>query len=322
MFTDIISVENLLTAWQEFVRGKRGKSDVQMFSLCLMDNILALHANLANRTYVHGGYAAFNICDPKPRRIHKASVRDRLLHHAIHRVLYPYFDRRFIAASFSCRLHKGTHRALDRLRTFFYVVSKNNTRTCWVLEGDIKKFFSSIDQVVLFKILGQHLQDPDVLWLLGQVIGSFYSTRPGIGLPLGNITSQLLVNVYVNEFDQFMKHGLKVQYYIRYADDFVILSADRGWLEGCIAPITHFLWTTLRLTPPPDKLFIQTFAAGVDFLGWVHFPNHRVLRTTSRRRMIKRLQAHPTSATVNSYLGLLRYGNTGQLRQRLFSVGV
>ncbi len=320
MFADIISIENLLAAWQEFARGKRGKLDVQAFSLHLMDNILQLHADLAQRRYRHGGYRAFSISDPKPRRIHKASVRDRLLHHAIHRVLYPYFDRRFIADSFSCRVDKGTHRALDRFRAFFYTVSKNNTRTCWVLKGDIKKFFASIDQTILLKIVRQYLPEQDVLWLLGQVIGSFSSVRPGVGLPLGNLTSQLLVNVYLNEFDRFVKHQLKARYYLRYADDFVILSADRAWLEGLIVQTRHFLVVNLGLTLHPDKVFIKTFASGVDFLGWVHFPDHRVLRTTTRRRMLQRVQARPTSETVSSYLGLLRHGNTVGLQRQVLDL--
>src|SRR3989344_8676081 len=99
-FEDIISIENLLEAWKEFVRGKRSKPDVQEFSLNLMDNILLLHSDLVNLTYTHGGYQAFNISDPKPRNIHKASVRDRLLHHAIYRILYPYFDTKFIHDSY------------------------------------------------------------------------------------------------------------------------------------------------------------------------------------------------------------------------------
>src|SRR3989344_2955229 len=141
-FEDIISTENLLEAWEEFVNGKRSKKDVQEFSLHLMDNILSLHQDLANHSYRHGGYKAFNISDPKPRSIHKANVRDRLIHHAIYRVLYPFFDRTFIADSFSCRLRKGTHKSLDRFRSFAYKASKNNTRTCWILKCDIRKFFA------------------------------------------------------------------------------------------------------------------------------------------------------------------------------------
>jgi retron-type reverse transcriptase len=137
-FEKIGSTDNLLEAWREFLPGKRGKRDVQEFQLHLMDNILSLRADLINGTYRHGGYQAFKISDPKPRDIHKASVRDRLVHHAIYRQLYPFFDKTFIADSFSCRNQKGTHAAINRFRTFAYVVSKNDMRTCWVLQCDIR----------------------------------------------------------------------------------------------------------------------------------------------------------------------------------------
>src|SRR5580700_1385385 len=138
---DIASVENILEAWTEFVVGKRNKADVQEFSLRLMDHIFLLHRDLASRTYRHGSYRAFNICDPKPRNIHKASVRDRLLHHAIYRKLYPFFDKTFIADSYSCRKYKGTHRAIRAFCTHATRASSNNTKTLWVLKCDIKKFF-------------------------------------------------------------------------------------------------------------------------------------------------------------------------------------
>src|SRR3989338_49385 len=227
-FEDIISIENLLEAWKEFVRGKRKKNDVQEFSFNLMDNILSLHQELSNRTYTHGGYQAFNISDPKPRNIHKASVKDRLLHHAIYRILYPFFDKIFISDSYSCRLNKGTHKAINRFHSFSSKVSQNNTKTCWVLKCDIRKFFANIDHLVLKNILANYISDRDILWLLGKVIYSF-KVKPKTGLPLGNLTSQLLVNIYMNELDQFMKHKLKGRYYIRYADDFVILSENRNW---------------------------------------------------------------------------------------------
>ncbi len=137
MFEQIISVENLLEAWREFLNGKRGKPDVREFSLHLMDHVFSLHRELVNRAYRHGGYVAFNISDPKPRNIHKARVRDRLLHHAMYRVLYPCFDKKFISDSFSCRNNKGMRKALDRFRAFAYRVSKNNTKQCWILKCDI-----------------------------------------------------------------------------------------------------------------------------------------------------------------------------------------
>ncbi len=165
-FEDIISIENLLEAWKEFVNGKRNKKDVQEFSLRLMDNIFSLHCDLANHTYNHGGYQAFKINDPKLRDIHKATVRDRLLHHAIYRILYPFFDRTFISDSYSCRLEKGTHKAIKRFREFAYKVSKNNTKTCWVLKCDIKKFFANIDHEILMKILQEYIPDKNIIWLL------------------------------------------------------------------------------------------------------------------------------------------------------------
>src|SRR3989338_11244809 len=250
-FEEIISIENLLLAWEEFLRGKRSRKDVQEFQLRLMDNILSLHSNLKNKTYVHGGYYAFNISDPKPRSINKASVRDRLLHHAIYRILYPYFDKKFIHDSYSCRINKGTHKAINRFRDFFRKVSKNNTRSCLVLKCDIRKFFANIDHNILKSILSKTVFDTDILWLLSQVIDSF-NTNPigptyGVGLPLGNLTSQLMVNIYMNEFDQFVKRELKVKYYIRYADDFVILSYDKKYLENMLPKIFIFLSESLKL---------------------------------------------------------------------------
>lgn len=316
-FEDIISLDNLIIAWQEFVRGKRRKTDVQEFSLNLMDNIMSLHHDLKGHDYYHGGYYAFNICDPKPRNIHKASVRDRLVHHAIYRVLYPFFDRLFIPDSYSCRRNKGTHKALDRFRAMAYKVSKNNTKTCWVLKCDIRKFFANIDHNILMAILRRHITDQKTLWLLQEIISSFYSFKLGVGLPLGNLTSQLLVNIYMTEFDQFVKHHLKTKYYLRYADDFVILSPDRWWLEQLTPKINTFLNSRLSLKLHPGKVFITTLTSGVDWLGWVHFPSFRVLRTATKRRMLKRVCVHPTLETVNSYLGMLKHGNGYKLQHTI-----
>src|SRR3989344_4968591 len=133
-YNDIISLENLLEAWREFLNGKRGRKDVQVFERDLMGNIISLHEELAQRTYTHSAYHAFNISDPKPRNIHKASVRDRLLHRALYRVLYPFFDRAFISDSYSCRRGKGTHKAISRFRFFGRRTSKNHTKTAWVLK--------------------------------------------------------------------------------------------------------------------------------------------------------------------------------------------
>jgi len=315
-YKDIISVENLLEAWREFLRGKRKKLNVQEFvGHDLMDNVLELHRDLINRTYVHGRYHAFNISDPKPRNIHKASVRDRLLHHAIYRKLYPYFDKKFIHDSYSCRVGKGTHKALNQFRKYAYEVSKNNTKTCWVLKCDIRKFFASIDQNILMDIVVRDINNQDTIRLIEGIVCSFHVGTTGKGLPLGNLTSQLLVNIYMNEFDQFVKHKLKAKHYIRYADDFVFLSQDKEWLEALIPQVAEFLEVKLALSLHPDKVYVKSFASGVDFLGWVHFPDHSVLRTTAKRKMFRELEVKKhKDETVQSYLGLLSHGNARKLQ--------
>lgn len=316
-YEDIISLENLLAAWREFVRGKRKKKDVQELQHQLMTNLLALHRELKDGTYRHGEYNAFKISDPKPRDIHKASVRDRLVHHAIYRILYPFFDRTWIADSYSCRTRKGTHRAMNRFRSFVYKVSRNHARTCWVLKCDIRKFFASIDQRILLEIVHRYIADSRINALVAEVVCSFHSTESGKGLPLGNLTSQLLVNVYMNEFDQFVKHRLKAKHYVRYADDFVILSQDREWLASLLPRIESFLNDWLALSLHPNKVSIQTLASGVDFLGWTHFPGHRTLRTSTKRRMLVRTEGGGNKSALASYLGLLEYGNAHALRQPL-----
>lgn len=308
-YEDIISPENLLAAWSEFLKGKRKKKDVQEFGHDLMRNILALHEDLQADRYQHGGYHAFKISDPKPRDIHKATVRDRLMHHAIYRVLYPFFDRTWIADSYSCRNNKGTHRAMLRFIRFGHQVSKNRTRTAWILKCDVRKFFASIDHETLLSIVSKHIADGRTVSLIKTIVQSFTSTGAGKGLPLGNLTSQLLVNVYMNEFDQYAKHRLKAQRYIRYADDFVVLSEDRKYLEGLIPQIARFLDSRLKLSLHPTKVSIRTLASGVDFLGWVHFPDHRVIRTSSKKRMIRNLAESRAAATILSYRGMLKHGN-------------
>lgn len=329
-YDSIISVDNLLCAWSEFKRGKTKKSDIQEFEMMLTENILNLHDGLKNGTYTHSAYEHFVICDPKRRDIHKASVRDRLIHHAIYRKLYSFFDTTLIADSYSCRDNKGTHRALQRFDVFGRKVSKNYTRTCWILKCDIRKFFASIDHKILRVILKRRIQDEDVLKLLENIIGSFHSdgrmnldsrihgNDTSRGLPLGNLTSQLLVNIYMNEFDQYVKHVLKVKYYIRYADDFVFMSDKREELEVVCQKVEAFLTERLKLALHPDKVFLTTLASGVDFLGWVHFPYHKVLRTVTKKRMMRKV----SEKNLMSYLGLLSHGSGLKIKEEILGKDV
>lgn len=313
-FKDLISIDNLLLAWQEFIKGKRNKKDVQIFSFHLMDNILSLHEDLKNKKYKHGGYECFKINDPKSRIIHKASVRDRLLHHAAYRILYAFFDKTFISDSFSCRDDKGTHKAIKKLRKYDSIVSKNNTRTCWVLKRDVRKFFASIDQNILINILDQRIPDKDIVNLLKEIIFSFKSN----GLPLGNLTSQLFANIYLNEFDQFIKHKLRIKRYIRYADDFVIISENKNYLKTTLEPISSFLQNELKLVLHPDKIFIKTLSSGIDFLGWINFFDHRIVRKITKQRALKNIEREASNyARISSYFGLLKHGNEYKVKENI-----
>ena len=317
-YKSIINIENIVKTWECFRSGKRYKKDVVEFEVRLAENISELFRSLLEKTYKHKAYSAFSVTDPKPRSIHKARVCDRILHHLLYQALYPYFDSRFIYDSYSCRQNKGVHRALDRLNVFARKVSKNHSRTCYVLKCDIKKFFASINQNVLNAILKRHIQDNDIRWLIEQVISSFYTTRHGVGLPLGNLTSQLFANVYMHEFDMYVKQELRVKYYIRYADDFVILSDDRSHLEERLSKLRLFLDQKLRLFVHENKISIKTYASGVDFLGWVHFPDYRVIRVATKRRMLRRIRENPTRETLFSYWGLLQHGNARKIEGNIY----
>ncbi len=321
-FDYIITLENLLIAWQQFFHDKKKKPDVMEFNLNLMDNLYTLYTDLVTGTYTHGIYTHFTITDPKKRDIHKSSVRDRIVHHMLYTALYPYFDTQFVYDSYSCRIGKGTHRALERFTIFHRKCSQNNTKTVYVLKCDIKKFFASIDHVILISILQKHIHDERLLKLLENIVGSFNTSgKPLCGLPLGNLTSQLLVNVYMNIFDQYMKHMLREKYYIRYADDFVIMSQDKTHLQNLIPTIQQFLTNNLKLTLHPNKVSISTVSRGVDFLGWVHFPYHRVLRTSTRRRMMRNLKkTNNKSEVVASYVGLLKWGNGWGLQKTFINL--
>jgi RNA-directed DNA polymerase len=314
IFEKIISLENLFLAWQEFRKGKRNKADVQQFDFDLEDNIFQLHQDLRNKNYQHSDYTAFNVCDPKLRGIHKAIVLDRVLHHAIFRVLYPVFDKSFIFDSYSCRTEKGSHRAVRRLEDFLRKSSWNNCRNVFALKCDIKKFFDSIDQEILFELIKKKIKDENAVWLIEKIIKSF-----PVGIPLGNVTSQLFANVYLNELDQFVKHTLKVKYYLRYCDDFIILSEDVEYLKKLIVEINDFLNKKLKLALHPNKIIVRKYRQGIDFLGYVVLPHHRVLRTKTKRRIIRKMTnkykllreelitEESFNQSLQSYLGVLRH---------------
>ena len=173
IFEKIVSPENLFSAWTEFQKGKEQKPDVAAFAWRLEENIFALHRKLKIGRYQHGRYTSFYIRDPKPRHIHKATVRDRVVHHAVFAALNPVFEPTFIADSFSCRVNKGTHKGVERLHAMLRKVSRNNTRDCYALKCDIRKFFASIDQDILLTQIRKKIDNESALQLLTRIITSY-----------------------------------------------------------------------------------------------------------------------------------------------------
>ncbi len=330
LFAQIISAENLFLAWDEFRLGKQTKTDVMKFEWQLEENIFGLQRDLAAGYYEHGSYQAFYITDPKQRLIHKASVCDRVLHHAIFKVLNPIFEPIFIANSFSCRVGKGTHKGVRVLSGILRKTSQNNTRLCYALKCDIYKFFASVDHTILLKILAKRIKNEPTLELLGEIIKGFSTSgKPGKGLPIGNLTSQLFANIYMNEFDQFIKHELKIKHYLRYTDDFIIVSDSAEYLGSLLPKIQEFLSAQLGLQLHPSKISIRKFSQGIDFLGYVILPRHIQLRTKTKRRIKRKLSGrtnhynagliseYSLNQTWQSYLGVLSHANSYKLRQEL-----
>ncbi len=153
LYKDLVSLENLFYSWNKFKKGKRSKSDVALFEKDLEVNIFKLHHDLVSKSYQHESYTGFYITDPKRRHIHKASVRDRVVHHALFTILNPTFEQTFINDSFSCRVGKENHFGVKKLEQMTKQVSQNYTRNCYALKCDIKKFFDSIDHGVLKEII-------------------------------------------------------------------------------------------------------------------------------------------------------------------------
>lgn len=309
-FDYICSITSLFQAWSKFSRGKRSKLDVLCYERSLEENIFELQEQLVGGKFQHGPYVPFTICDPKTRRIHKATVQDRLVHQALVSAIEPLFERQFIYDSYSCRKKKGTHAAVRRLRTFLRQASHNNTQTVYALKCDVKQFFASVDHEILMDLLKQKVTDADTLKLLQTIIDSL-STSPGKGIPLGNLTSQLFANIYLHEFDWFVKNRLRERHYLRYCDDFIVLSTNRQHLLDLIEPITQFLSVRLGLTIHPNKITIRSWGQGIDFLGYVLKPQCIVLRHKTKLRALERVDI----ISLTSYVGLCSHADAYELSQ-------
>jgi retron-type reverse transcriptase len=330
VFDKMTSVESLFDSWRLFRSGKSGRRDVQEFERNLEKNIFQLHRDLVGKKYKHAAYTSFFIQDPKVRHIRKACVRDRLVHQAIYTALVRIFEPQLIHDLYSSRLGKGTHAGVNAVAHMARKVSKNNTKPCWALKCDVRKFYDSVDHESLINLLGKKVSDDAAMSLIKGVIESFHCEGTlGLGLPIGNLTSQVFTNIYLNELDQFIKHTLRIKHYARFADDFVLLSNRKRDLEAALPRIQNFLAEQLKLELHPHKISLRPLAQGIDFLGYVILPNHRVLRTTTKRRMLRKVSERHSgyfkgevagdsfNQTMQSYLGMLSHADTHELTQNL-----
>jgi retron-type reverse transcriptase len=329
-FEQITSIEALFAAWEIFQKGKRGRRDVQGFWRRLEGNIFSLRRELLSGAYKHGAYESFFVHDPKPRHIRKAKVRDRVVHQALYTVLNELWEPRLIHDVYSARVGKGTHYGVNRLSMMLRQVSRNSTRSCWALKCDIRRLYDSMDHGVLLKLIRQKISDDRVMGIIESVVTSFHTDgNPGKGMPIGNITSQIFTNIYLNELDHFVKHELRVRFYGRFSDDFVLVSSRRSDILECRARIAEFLSARLRLSLHPHKVSLRPFHQGIDFLGYVLLPHHRHVRSSTRRRMLRRLESkafgtfsgeapgQALAQSLASYLGMLGHANTFELRRVL-----
>lgn len=339
IFSQIYSFENLLHAAQKARLGKRYKDYVGRFYANLEYELIALQNELQQKRYQPGEYRTFTIYKPKQRMISAAPFRDRVLHHALCNVIEPLFERKFIFDSYANRKGKGAHKAVLRYQHF---CRKNK----FALKCDLQKYFPSIDHDILKQQIRRTIRCHDTLWLIDRIIDGSNEQEPVLhyfagdemftpltrrhGLPIGNLTSQFFANVYLNPFDHFMKEHLRIRYYLRYVDDFIILGQDKHWLQEVKYEIDAYL-ARLRMLLHPNKSQVRRTAQGVTFLGFRVFPEFRLLprkNINHARQRLRQLQhkynlgeidLQDVRRAVHGWIGHACIADSYRLQRKIFA---
>ena len=300
-----LTLENIWRSWWRFRRGKRRTQELDTWQYYLEDNLFRLNTDLNNGVYRHGSYRRFTVSDTKRRDIAVASVRDRVVHRLIYDYLVGIFDKTFIYDAWSCRKGKGLLGAIVRSQESLHSFPHG-----YVWRADITKFFDHVQHVTLRYCLRRKISDLKTLGLLDGIIasysfGSHYEREralaPRIGLPIGNLTSQIFANIYFNEFDRFIVHTLKPHRYLRYGDDFILLDSRREKVSVMKQQSIAFLQTKLGLAINRKNDIIVPVKSGIHFLGVEIFPSGRRLKQQNWERLRRRLAHH----NIPSYYGLV-----------------
>jgi len=314
-YDELFSLSNVFDSWRKFRRGKTGKADVMNFELHLEDNLFCLYEDLRDYSYKHSSYEYFQIFDNKKRDIYKAEVRDRIVHQIIYDYLLLSFEPGFISDSYASRINKGQYKAINAFRYFIKLVH-DNRKPCFVLKCDVSKYFDSIDQKVLLSLIREKITCKKTFAIIKEIISSHIFPGQGKGVPLGNITSQIFANIYLNILDKYVKKELKCRFYIRYNDDFVIFSESFEKLEEIRNKIILFIKDKLLLDIPLEKTSIRKIAWGIDFLGFTILPKAILLRNKTKNKMYENISLK----NIHSYFGILEHCNTHNLKRKILSM--
>lgn len=333
-----LTYDNLMKAHMLSKKGKGYRDEVILFNLKQEEYILWLYEQLKNGTYKHGKYAVFYVTDPKLRRIEKSRYIDRIVHRfVVDNFLKEYFEKSFIYHTYACIKNKGMHRAcLDLQKTMKHC--KNIWEEYYILKMDVRKYFDNINKDILFKILKRKIADNKLLWLLKEIIYS-NCTKEELdnprykrkGLPIGNYTSQLFANIYLNEVDQYIKHKLNIKYYFRYLDDSILLVKTKKEAKRCLEKIKKFIKNNLELELN-EKTQIFKSKQGVNFCGYKINEYRLKIRDRGKRKLknkIKELKYNIRIGKINSkeskkyltgHMGYIHYADIYNLSERLFSL--
>ena len=319
------SYDNILIAYNKARKCKRYRPEVLKFTAAKEEKIEQVRKDIKELTYEQGEYRYFKVYEPKERQIMALPFYDRVVQHAVVNILEPIFDKRFISHSYACRKGKGMHAASDTLYKWLYDWNKYNPeQPLYAIKADIHQYFKSINHEILKEEIQKTIKDKQAIELIERMIDGNGQMPDGTGIPVGNLTSQLFANIYLNKLDQFVKHRLKAHYYIRYMDDFIILSSDIKELRRWLAEIEEYITKELKLELNP-KTTILCCKNGVDFVGYRHRPTHRKVRRDSVKRIKRKIRKYITGKltkeellkSLQSWTGHAEHADSYNLRAKI-----